>query len=108
MLGRRSRNTWYRRLSVTYWRMYRRERTDTNSRSFLGRQKPFIQYGILTLLAVFALMQLSAVDRSTPAVAADIPTSLEVEALLQHACDHCHSNKTQRPWDSRIAPVHGE
>jgi Haem-binding domain len=46
-----------------------------------------------------------ASDRaSTPLFpGAEIPPS--VEGVLAHACVNCHSEKTQWPWYSRVAPV---
>jgi Haem-binding domain len=44
------------------------------------------------------------VDESKTISAAATVTS-DVSAILQRACDDCHSNKTTWPWYSEIAPV---
>jgi Haem-binding domain len=60
---------------------------------------------ILVLLVAFVVIQLIPVDRSNPAVAADMPTLPEVKAILKRACYDCHSHETVWPWYSYVAPV---
>jgi len=50
-------------------------------------------------------LQLVPVDRSNPPEHGRPAAPTEVQALLQRACYDCHSNQTQWPWYSRIAPL---
>jgi hypothetical protein len=59
----------------------------------------------LALLVALVAIQFVPVETSNPAVTADVPTSVAVKAVLRRACHDCHSNETQWPWYSRIAPV---
>lgn len=60
----------------------------------------------------FALLQIAPVfPRTNPVAPAfsalhhqvDVPT--EIDSILQRSCQNCHSNNTQWPWYSTIAPV---
>jgi hypothetical protein len=57
------------------------------------------------MVALFLLMQLKTVDRTNPAVEADLVAPPAVENLLRRACYDCHSHETRWPWYSRLAPV---
>jgi len=57
------------------------------------------------LTVVFLGIQLVPVDRSNPPVLADLVAPPEVKAVLKRSCYDCHSNETQWPWYSRVAPV---
>lgn len=57
------------------------------------------------LVAAFALIQLVPVDRSNPAVVADLQAPPEVTSVLRASCYDCHSNETRWPWYSRVAPA---
>jgi len=57
-------------------------------------------------LVIFALIQLVPIDRVNP------PTTLEpkwsapeARALAREHCFQCHSNETERPWYSYVAPA---
>jgi hypothetical protein len=50
-------------------------------------------------------MQLVPVERSNPPVEAEVPASAEIRSILRRACYDCHSNETEWPWYSRVAPV---
>jgi len=60
---------------------------------------------VLALLGVPLGIQLIPVDRTNPPVESDIPTSPAVKAALRRACYDCHSNETEWPWYSHIAPI---
>ncbi len=59
---------------------------------------------------ILALMQLYPVDRRNPPVqSANMIYSVEVvpgnvRAIFDSSCKNCHSNETQWPWYSHIAP----
>lgn len=57
------------------------------------------------LVVVVAALQFVPVDRSNPPVTLDVPSSVPVKNLLRRACYDCHSNQTQWPWYSYVAPV---
>ena len=63
---------------------------------------------ILALVAVFLLIQLVPFGRnhSNPPVVGE-PTwnSPQTRLLAQRACFDCHSNETQWPWYSNVAPL---
>jgi hypothetical protein len=57
------------------------------------------------LVVLVVAIQFIPVDSANPPVESDIPTSPAVKAVLRRACYDCHSNETQWPWYSRIAPI---
>lgn len=71
----------------TYWRRY-----------------VLIGAGVLVALAV--LIQLIPVTRDNPPTKAEPAwTSVEARSIAEKACFDCHSNKTDWPWYSKIAPI---
>ncbi len=63
---------------------------------------------ILSLFAfvlTLVLIQLIPVHRSNPPVETEIAAPGNVMTILRKACYNCHSNQTEWPWYSRIAPV---
>ena len=66
---------------------------------------------VIVAVAVFAGLQVIPVDRSNPPVEAArtifaseaLPP--KVEAVLRRSCQDCHSNQTQWPWYSYVAPM---
>ncbi len=60
------------------------------------------------LVGLFILIQLIPVwlIQTNPPVTSEPPrNSPQTRALAQRACFDCHSNETQWPWYSRVAPV---
>ena len=60
---------------------------------------------LLVFFVLFGLIQAIPVEKSNPAVTADIKASTEVHAILKRACYDCHSNETKWPWYSKVAPI---
>lgn len=62
---------------------------------------------VILALAVTALiiMQFFRVEQSNPPVTADLNAPPEVKSILKRACYDCHSNETQWPWYTHIAPA---
>jgi hypothetical protein len=66
---------------------------------------------LLVLAAVFVIMQLFRPEPTNPP--ADPAASFEaiarpaprVKAIVERACQDCHSNQTVWPWYSRVAPA---
>jgi hypothetical protein len=72
------------------------------------------KWGRIAVLAVCVLlvgMQVIPVVTTNPAVdpgrtiEANVPIPPEVTGILGRACQDCHSNRTEWPWYSRVAPV---
>lgn len=59
--------------------------------------------GILALVIVG--IQFVPVERTNPPVEAALEAPPEVMAMLRESCYDCHSNETEWPWYSRVAPV---
>lgn len=63
------------------------------------------------LALLFALAQFAGPSRVNPSVAAvrsiehHVEVPPEVAAILERSCADCHSNRTDWPWYSRVAPA---
>ena len=72
------------------------------------RWRRLLLWGALSLLGLFALIQLVPYGRAhdNPAVVQE-PNwdSPQTRALAQRACFDCHSNLTTWPWYSNVAPI---
>ena len=55
--------------------------------------------------ALLVLIQLVPVSRTNPPVKYEVAAPAEVEAILKRACYDCHSNLTDWPWYSYVAPI---
>jgi hypothetical protein len=64
-----------------------------------------VKWALAVVIAVLLAIQLIPVDRSNPAVEAEVPAPAEVRAVLRRACYDCHSHETEWPWYSRVAPL---
>ena len=62
---------------------------------------------LIIILVLFLAFQLIQIDRTNkpidPKLALNAPK--EIEKILQKSCYDCHSNKTNYPWYSYIAPI---
>jgi hypothetical protein len=67
--------------------------------------KRVLRWAGVGVLAVLVAIQFVPVDRSNPAVEADLSAPAAVEQLLRAACYDCHSFETRWPWYGYIAPV---
>jgi len=65
----------------------------------------------LLLLILFLIVQLKRPARTNPAVdetqtiKARTQMTAQVSAIVDRSCRDCHSNKTEWPWSSNVAPV---
>lgn len=59
----------------------------------------------LAIGVVIVAIQVVPVDRANPPVEGIVAAPPEVYQVLERACFDCHSNKTEWPWYSYIAPV---
>lgn len=60
--------------------------------------------GALLVLAVVGI-QLVPVERPNPPVERVIRAPADVDSVLRRACWDCHSNQTEWPWYSHVAPI---
>ena len=68
--------------------------------------KKFI-YILATLIVIFFLIQLIPVCRDNPEfdVEYDFEAPMEVKEIVVNSCYDCHSNQTDWPWYSYVAPM---
>lgn len=71
----------------------------------MSRWKRFAIRLAAVLAIVFVAIQFIPVDRVNPPVEGDLQAPPEIAAILRRSCYDCHSNETNWPWYSRIAPV---
>jgi hypothetical protein len=70
-----------------------------------GAVRKWIAVSGMLVLAALVAIQFVPVDTSNPPVTGEVPTSPTVKAVLRRACYDCHSNETEWPWYSRVAPI---
>lgn len=67
---------------------------------------------LLSLLVIFIVIQFihpeknKATGTQTNFLGTVFPVPENIKAVLNKACNDCHSNNTRYPWYSRIQPVH--
>lgn len=59
----------------------------------------------LLFLVLFAVIQFKTIERTNPPVEHELEADEEVMEVLRRACYDCHSNETDWPWYSWVAPV---
>ncbi|MBM4171059.1 MAG: heme-binding protein [Ignavibacteria bacterium] len=59
---------------------------------------------MLLFIALIAL-QFVEVERTNPPVTGDLKAPAEVKKIFKKSCYDCHSNETEWPWYSHVAPV---
>jgi hypothetical protein len=68
--------------------------------------KKILLYIVIGGLVLFGLIQLIPVDRTNPPTTQEPNwSSQEARALVQQSCFQCHSNHTDWPWYSYVAPA---
>ena len=60
---------------------------------------------LIAVVAILIVIQFIPVDRTNPPVTEEIKAPENVLSILQTSCYDCHSNKTNWPWYSYVAPV---
>lgn len=66
---------------------------------------PLLKKIILVLIIVFIGIQFIPVERTNPPINGEISAPAEIKGILEKSCYDCHSNKTNWPWYSYVAPV---
>jgi hypothetical protein len=70
------------------------------------RTRRFWLFALVGVGAVFLLLQLVPVKTDNPPVLQEPAwDSPETRALVKESCFDCHSNETQYPWYSHVAPM---
>jgi hypothetical protein len=66
-----------------------------------------IKYLLIIVIILFIVIQLIPVERDNPSVDAnlEIKAPPEVKSILKNSCFDCHSNQTNWPFYSYIAPI---
>jgi hypothetical protein len=68
--------------------------------------KKALLYIVIGGLVLFALIQLVPIDRVNPPITLEPKWSTpEARALAKEHCFQCHSNETEWPWYSYVAPA---
>jgi len=60
---------------------------------------------LIVLGVIIVAIQFIPVDRSSPPVTQEIDAPANVLSILKTSCYDCHSNETNWPWYSYVAPV---
>lgn len=60
---------------------------------------------LIALVVLVAGIQFIPVEQINPPVVSDFSGPSDVGAILKRSCYDCHSNETQWPWYSHVAPV---
>ncbi|MCW8803479.1 MAG: heme-binding domain-containing protein [Ignavibacteriaceae bacterium] len=60
---------------------------------------------LIALGVIIVAIQFIPVDRSNPPVIQEIDAPANVLSILKTSCYDCHSNETNWPWYSYVAPV---
>jgi hypothetical protein len=69
--------------------------------------KKFLRIVFIVLIVAFLAAQVVRPDRTNPPVdqAKVLQAPADVQAILDRSCNDCHSNRTQWPWYTNVAPV---
>lgn len=65
----------------------------------------------LALFAIFVIIQFFRIDKTNPEIIAEndfldaVGASDDVAQIIKTSCYNCHSNTTQYPWYSNVAPI---
>ena len=60
---------------------------------------------ILALILIFIGIQFIPVEKTNPPVKSDLGAPDNIASILRASCYDCHSNETNWPWYSSVAPV---
>ena len=60
---------------------------------------------VIVLVLAVLIIQAIRVERTNPSVQSDLAAKPEIHALLRGACYNCHSNQTEWPWYTYVAPA---
>lgn len=64
-----------------------------------------LKYILIVVVIILIGIQFIPVERTNPPVTSEITAPPEVKKILKESCYDCHSNETEWPWYSYVAPV---
>ncbi len=67
--------------------------------------KPIWRWATALAVGTAVIIQLVPVGRSNPPLGGEILAPPDVHGMLRRACYDCHSNETNWPWYSYVAPI---
>jgi len=59
---------------------------------------------LIVIVGFFIILQLIPLNQTNPPVIQDASAPSDIKLILKTSCYDCHSNETEWPWYSRIAP----
>jgi hypothetical protein len=59
---------------------------------------------LIVIVGLFIILQLIPLNQTNPPVIQDASAPSDIKLILKTSCYDCHSNETEWPWYSRIAP----
>ena len=65
----------------------------------------YIKIILAVLVIAFIGAQFVPVERTNPPVTGEIEAPVQVSEILKRSCYDCHSNESEWPWYSRVAPA---
>lgn len=68
-------------------------------------KSPLKILSLAAIILILVLIQLAPVERTNPPIEKEISVPGNVMGILRKACYDCHSNRTNWPWYSSIAPA---
>jgi hypothetical protein len=71
----------------------------------MNKKTSKIQIAFILIAVVIIAIQFIPVSRTNPPVTAGLDAPVEVISVFKKSCYDCHSNQTEWPWYSYIAPV---
>ncbi len=69
------------------------------------RVMTIVKLGGIALAVFLVVAQVFRIDKTNPAVEADVSAPAPVKEAMKRSCYGCHSNETVWPWYSNIAPA---
>ena len=64
-----------------------------------------LKIAFIIIAAILITIQFIPVSRTNPPITAELDAPIEVISVFKKSCYDCHSNETEWPWYSYIAPV---
>ncbi len=64
-----------------------------------------LRIAIIVIIVILIGIQFVPVSKTNPPVSGEIKAPTEVMEILRTSCYDCHSNESEWPWYSNIAPV---
>jgi hypothetical protein len=59
---------------------------------------------LIVIVGLFIVLQLVPLNQINPPIIQDASAPSDIKLILKTSCYDCHSNETEWPWYSRIAP----